>query len=733
MDLSDLKILRERSGMTQEDIAIRLGTTKGSISNWEANPQNLSIIKLKQYLDVVGGTLSDFEKKGKGTTMKISVNTDMIQFRTDLMNTMDKLKNSRAKQGNSLTLDTVFETAMTDLKKLQLESRKARVLVVGPSDAGKSTFINKLLGENVVPSHWTPATGMAIKIIHSSEKPEWVTGNTLIVKNDLKVDKAPTEPFNLRDRKYFDDHVILEGGRDIVEEYGEREGDKYNSELAEEEMIFTYVDSEILNTIDIYDTPGTAAGEDETSEMDEQISADMRNNADAVIYLMTANQFLHRQDFQLLRRDIERLPSLFDGKNGLGKLSNLFIVASQADIIDSEEDRNRILRNGAKRFSKTLSTEFFERLNCTPEDLSKRFFALSNKVGKEDISYKFEEDFVNFVKESQNIILSNSILKRNKLLRFHISEIEKGILKVEEDRINHEKLVNEAKEKEAYLPTILKGNQDLSNKLKKELKQSKSIAKSKFKLYYKNLLNKDSLLQEIENGGYKNSKDDKEIFANKISNLLADKYKGILDEEASKFEDTINKISEKIQISTQIPTSFFDFKAATLGLVASGVTAGAFAVVAAGITSNLGLYILVAQVGGLLTSAGIISSPIIATTAVSALGGPITFVIGIAVLVGGAIYGLFHRNAWKGKLAQSLIEGYEKQDALGQYLDGIETFIKDTEKGVDDIKKGLDIAAKEDVKVSKLRSEANPQDFDNEIKQLKGFESSFKEVTSNYH
>lgn len=50
----------------------------------------------------------------------------------------------------------------------------------------------------------------------------------------------------------------------------------------------------------------------------------------------------------------------------------------------------------------------------------------------------------------------------------------------------------------------------------------------------------------------------------------------------------------------------------------------------------------------------VISSPIIATTAVSALGGPITFVIGIAVLVGGAIYGLFHRNAWKGKLAQSL-------------------------------------------------------------------------------
>ncbi|MDT2914910.1 hypothetical protein P7H91_13940, partial [Lactococcus lactis] len=136
------------------------------------------------------------------------------------------------------------------------------------------------------------------------------------------------------------------------------------------------------------------------------------------------------------------------------------------------------------------------------------------------------------------------------------------------------------------------------------------------------------------------SKDDKEIFANKISNLLADKYKGILDSETSKLEENIRKIPEKIQISTQIPTSFFDFKAATLGL------------------GNIPF-----------------------------LMGPVTFP---PIILWGPIYVLFFRNAWKGKLAQTLIEGYEKQDALGQYLDGIETFIKDTEKGVDDIKKGLD-------------------------------------------
>ncbi|MDG6163307.1 dynamin family protein [Lactococcus formosensis] len=732
LDLSNLKVLRERSGMTQEDIANKLGTTKGSISNWEANPQNLSIDKLNQYLEIVGAKLSDFEEKEKGKTMKIDVNTDIIKFRSDLITTIKELNNSKADQGSSVPLDTVFETTMTDLEKLQVESRKARILIVGPSDAGKSTFINKLLGETIVPSHWTPATSMAIKIIHSSEKPEWVTGNTLIVKNDLKVDKAPAEPFNLRDRKYFNEHVQLEGGREILQEYGEREGDKYNSKSADEEMIFTYVDSEILNVIDIYDTPGTAAGEDDASEIDEQISADMRNNADAVIYLMTANQFLHRQDFQLLRRDIERLPQVFDGKNGLGKLANLFVVASQADIIDTEEDRKRILASGAKRFSKTLTPEFFERLGCTQEDLSKRFFTISNKAGHEDISADFENDFEAFIKNTQDIILNNSVNKRDQFVRFHIYEIDKGISKVKKDKLSHDKLVEEFKEKEVYLPKILKANAEFADNIRKELSQSKAAAKAKFEVYYKQVLNQSNLLQEIEMGGYKNKKDDKEVFANKISNQLSDKYKEIIDEESSKFEEKLKRAAEKIQVSANIPTVFFDFKAATLGLVASGVTAGAFAVVAAGITSNLGLYILVAQVGGLLTSAGIISSPIVATAAVSALGGPVTWVVGISALIGTAIYGIFHRNAWKGKLAKTLIEGYENKNALGQYFDGIDTFIKDTEHGVDDLKKGLDIAANEDVKLSKLRAKANPEEFEKEIKQLQSFKSSFESATSKY-
>lgn len=732
LDLENLKSLRERSGMTQEDIAIKLGTTKGSISNWEANPKNISIEKLNKYLAIVGGKLSDFEKKEKGKSMKINVNKDMIRFRSDLMKGFKKLNDTKYEQDSSVSVDTVFDSTMFDLKKLQLESRKARVLVVGPSDSGKSSFINNLLGDVVVPSHWTPATGMAIKIIHSSEKPDWVTGNTLIVKDDLKKDKAPTEAFNLRDRDYFDAHVQLEGGREIVQEYGEREGDKYNNKSAEEETIFTYVDSEILNVIDIYDTPGTAAGEDETSEIDEQISMDMRNNADIVIYLMTANQFLHRQDFQLLRRVIDRLPHMFDNKKDFGKLSNLFIVASQADIIDTEEDRERILVNGAKRFSKTLSSDFFERLDFSHEDLSKRFFSISNKEGKEEISKIFEKDFNNLVEKSQDIIFEDSIKKRDKVVRFHLSEINDQIKKLEEGKHNHEKLVKEAKQKEDYLPQVLKGNEDFTATLKKGLDQSGIDAKDMFKAWYKQILTEDNLLREIDQGNYNNKKEDKEVFANKISNQLADKYKYIVDREAEKFGDNLKEGAERIQVSTNIPTMFFDFKAAALGLVASGITAGAFAITAAGIASNLGLYILVAQIGGILTNIGIISSPIIATSVVSALGGPVTWVVGISIMFGTAIFGLFHRNAWKEKVVKSLIEGFEKQDALGQYFEGIDTFIKETKEGVDSLKKGLDLAANEDVKLSKYRAEANFEEFENEIEFLGNFKKVFQEaVVSN--
>lgn len=529
-------------------------------------------------------------------------------------------------------------------------------------------------------------------------------------------------------RDYYDLHVKVQGGREIVQLYGEREGDEYDSEKAGQQVIFTYVDSEILNVVDIYDTPGSSAGEDAESELDELIAQDMRNNSDAVIYLMPANQFLHRQDFQLLKRDIELLPKLFDDKNGLAKLPNLFVTASQGDIIDSPSDIKKILTNGAKRFSNTLSAQFFESMNCTPADLAKRFFAISSKPGREDVSEAFEADFDKFLERSQKIILDGSLQERLRLVTAAISEADEKISISTSNKENHEDLVKRAKELEKTLPSLLKGNEQYLKRMKSDLADLRRNEKSNFTVRYNHIMSEENILDLINVMELKNKKADRELLVNKISNQLSDAYKAITTNVGKDLEKMMADASAYVQLQTNVSTSIFDYKLAGLGLVASGVTAGAFAVVAAGISSNLGLYIVVAQVGGYLTSLGILSSPIVATSTVAALGGPVTWVIGLSLAVGIAVYGLFNRNAWKSKLASAIVKDSVKNDTLSKYLKELDKYFDATVVGAENIKLGLDVAAKGDVELSKSLVNADDADFDKEIVQLESFKTVINQI-----
>ncbi|MFK4844150.1 MULTISPECIES: dynamin family protein [Lactococcus] len=739
IDLSDLKNFRERLNMTQQEMADRIGVSKASISNWEASPENLTLDKLQQYLNVVGLKVSDFEEQKEGKKLKIKVNKDTLTFRSELQTAFNKLEKAKieiTKGDETSIFNTIYSQTMNDLKKLQGTSRKVRVMVVGESDTGKSTFINHIVGQNIVPAHWEPATGMAIKILHSSEKPKWMMGNTLIVKNNLK-EEFPVESWDLRDRDYFKSHVLEEGGIEIVSNFGEREGEEYDKNNATEQVIFTYVDSEILNAIEVWDTPGTGAGKDATSTKDEQVSIDARNNADVIVYLSSSPQFMHEKDFLLLRNDLEKLPKNFDEKHGLSKFSNAYIVASQADMLmpitgggveELELEISRKLSGGAKRFDETLSDEFYEQIGGTRSQLKNRYFAFTMKPEFQKICDKFNSDFSQFIEVSQEIVLESSVRKRDELVRSHISDMRKTKEKIENDRVNHDQLVKEAENKEANLDKILTGNEALYHELKNIVQDSRKVAKKDFETFYNSTISKSYLNDLIETGGFKNNKDDKEIFVNKISNLLAERHKSVMEKQAERFKDKLDKVVETTQISTGVSTSFFDYKAAVLGLVSSGVTVGVFAAVAATITSNLGLYILVAQIGGILTTAGIISSPIIATSTVAAFGGPVTWVIGIAVAAGAAIYSLFHRNAWKGKLIDNIIKSYSEEDALNQYLLGIDSFMDDSLNGVESIKKGLDLAATKDVEIAIQRSEADDKQFDLEIKQVGEFLKKFEGI-----
>lgn len=60
-------------------------------------------------------------------------------------------------------------TALLDLKK-KLENDNFKVLVIGEFKNGKSTFINSLMGEKILPAYSTPCTAVINEVVYGKDK-----------------------------------------------------------------------------------------------------------------------------------------------------------------------------------------------------------------------------------------------------------------------------------------------------------------------------------------------------------------------------------------------------------------------------------------------------------------------------------------------------------------------------------------------------------------------------------
>ena len=116
-------------------------------------------------------------------------------------------------------------------------------------------------------------------------------------------------------------------------------------------------------------------------------------------------------------------------------------------------------------------------------------------------------------------------------------------------------------------------------------------------------------------------------------------------------------------------------------MVAYGALALWATVVAAG--SNLGAYIVVAKVVSALSALGIsVGGTGAAVSAVSAIGGPVTIGITLAILAAVAVFGIF-TGTWKSRVATRIIKEYDKERVLTKYLDQIDKYWDDTCKALD--------------------------------------------------
>ncbi len=212
------------------------------------------------------------------------------------------------------------ETGLNSIETLKhdMEEDFFTILVVGEFKRGKTTFVNALLGEDLLISDVLPETATIQAIIHGDEKKAQVI---------------------------FQDGTVVNGkaNKDFLREYSAKNADVANSI----KYIKISHNSEVISPkVVLVDTPGVA-------DLDEQrvkVTYDFLPKANAVLFLLDAVSPLKKSEKEFIEEQL--IPQ------GISKI--VFIVNKMDIFDDEEEDVEEYLDTVRKRIKETFTGEFDE-------------------------------------------------------------------------------------------------------------------------------------------------------------------------------------------------------------------------------------------------------------------------------------------------------------------------------------------------------------------------------------
>lgn len=179
---------------------------------------------------------------------------------------MDDIQTEGTKQGE--IVDGLIDRLKTD---------KLRVLIVGRFSSGKSTFVNALIGEKLLPATPTPTTGVLCKITYAREQ-------------DKKVTLYPKKGMGLNSDEPFDIPV------DELESYIKIDHFNGSEVTSRYKLMELFWPLELCaNGVELIDSVGL----DDPDSRDD-ITLDYAKSVDAVLYLMKSQDTGSQKDLDTI-------------------------------------------------------------------------------------------------------------------------------------------------------------------------------------------------------------------------------------------------------------------------------------------------------------------------------------------------------------------------------------------------------------------------------------------------
>jgi len=739
---------REQAGLSQSDVAarsdvFRMGRTldQRTVSRIEQQPITADAIKIAGYLSAVGvqpqqyyDLLTELTYKEDDEIMGAENNSCIVRKLSDAKHKVSTAKSIVANANHdyikALGLVDRFEQIESLLNGL---NRKPVIGCFGHFDAGKSTLINTVLNQNLLPTKYQPATCVVNLLMHVSDRPESIPSVVALFRKGFK-------PHMIHDDAMVDKYLIEQGNVEILDRLGVHNHDEEIPNDAYIAIIFSA--AEVLKRVWFLDTPGDLNSSDEG---DTEKALGGVELVDGVIFISNHTGFFKDSDLGFSANIIRQRPPI----NNNDSISHLLFVQSHCHSEISIKDVKFVGEATFKRIKKQLDRLIFNAWQedgyiqelPTSEELTSRvqpFWRENDDFRSKTLKRIY--DMADFLIANHEAIVEQNI---ERALDQLILIVQGAISNLDAKKQSTLERVQEVEEQDARFRSKAEELIAEFNDLIKSCETHKISDIGSMESYYLYNTSADGLAELIEDT-YSDKKEAQSEIGNYISQLLTAKLESILKSSGKLISMEVDKLLSrwqeaapnfnKAEINTDIGgvninVSAFNSHAAFVGGLAGLGSLGAMSLYVSTIASNLGAYILVGKAAGVLVSLGLVGSVTTVTSFVAAIGGPITIGIALAASIGYIIYRLAG-GSWQKSLAKKVAEAIRKENVWGKVEKPISDFWGNTEKA---ISAGLDeLIAQTDIYISKLKEEAkmdyDPDQIDSCMLKLEYVISVIKEV-----